>query len=194
LAFSLLLRPDLPQRVAPLFSLASALGVAEATETLCGLRPTLKWPNDLLLEGKKFCGILCESAGEPDRIAHVIAGIGINVLTREEDFPPEVRTTATSIVIASGKEVSRTALFAATLRSLAKSYGLLEGSGEEKLIEAYRKRCDTVGQTVRVVVDEGSREGVAEGIGPEGALLVRIDGELRPFHAADVIHLRRAEI
>jgi BirA family biotin operon repressor/biotin-[acetyl-CoA-carboxylase] ligase len=191
LAISFLLRPRLPQRNAPLLSLAAAVAAARATEALSGVRPILKWPNDLLFGERKFCGILCESAGEPDRIVHAVIGIGLNVLSGPESFPEELRPRATSIRAEIGKAVPRTELYAALAEALGALLEDLEHpGGEGRFVETYRSRCDTLGRTVRVVLEGEERIGEALGIDEDGALRVRFDDGDRPIHAADLVHLR----
>ena len=113
-----LLRPDLPpERLSPVTAMAG-VAVCRAVERLCGVSPGLKWPNDPVLDGKKLCGILTELSleGETARVQELVLGIGINVSQRPEDFTPEVREIATSLVQALGHAVSRPALAAEIIR------------------------------------------------------------------------------
>ncbi|MEW6776847.1 MAG: biotin--[acetyl-CoA-carboxylase] ligase, partial [Bdellovibrionota bacterium] len=113
LYFSLVLRPKIELHRAPQLTLLAATAVASAIERTANLSPQIKWPNDLLLDGKKFCGILTELSGDPDRVRHVILGIGVNVGTKK--FPKEIAPLATSLRLALGKEPPPRALLLAAL-------------------------------------------------------------------------------
>ena len=125
---SVVLRPNLPPSEALVLSLATGLAVRSAIRAIDSrMTPDLKWPNDVLLDGKKFCGILTEMNAEATRVRHVVIGIGINV--NQQKFPEEFRETATSLLLASGSEWSRVELTAALLKSLDREYrDLLEGA------------------------------------------------------------------
>ena len=104
---SILLRPSVPPLQAPLLTLMAGLAAAEAIEHVARIEPRLKWPNDLLVEGRKLVGILTEMSTMGQRIGHVAIGVGINVHHRRSDFPESVRETATSISLAAGRRVER---------------------------------------------------------------------------------------
>lgn len=186
---SLLLRPGaLPAPGA--VPLLVGLAVAEALEPF--LRPAalaLKWPNDLLVGDRKLGGILCEGAWESGRPAHLVAGVGLNVLHAPSDFPEALRATATSVRIASGREPSRREVAAAVVRALAAvARGPLELTAER--LAALEARDALRGR--EVVVTEPSTgaplaEGTALGIAPDGALLLRSPaGAIRPVHSGTV--------
>lgn len=174
---SVLLR-DLPSERAPLVSLAAGVAVARAVEGLAGAVPELKWPNDLLFDGRKFCGILGELAPGG---GYLVCGIGVNVRQGADELPAGVE--ATSIRLDTGKDLDRSELLAAILRELD---GLLEGTG---WLNEYRRRCGTLGRRVRVELADGVVEGEATEVRDDGALVV--DG--RAIVAGDVVHLRGAE-
>lgn len=163
---------------APLLTLAVGVAVAEALEGVVGRgAPALEWPNDILLEGRKVCGILCEGiagAAAAGGGAGVVAGIGVNLRQRPEDFPPELRERATSVETVVGGPVDRGALAGAILRGLRRRVDPPPRRVEGELARAL-ERLDTLrGRRVHV---EGVGSGVAEGIGADGALRVRIAGE-----------------
>lgn len=187
---SIVLRPAaLPQP--GLLPILVGLGVAEALDPLVRpARAQVKWPNDVLIGGRKVCGVLCEGSLDPGGGAAVIAGIGVNVGHSPADFPDEVAETATSLRIAAGWAASRAevagAIVAAVLRRASSPPAQLSGS----LLSALGERDALAGHEVRV---EGAEpvQGTALGINPGGALLVRADGALRTIHAGTVRIVRR---
>jgi len=177
---SVVLRPALPPSEVLVLSLAAGLAVQAAIQDHDPrVQPDLKWPNDLLIEGKKFCGILTEMNAEVTRVRHVVVGIGINVNQRE--FPPDLQNVATSLRLATGSEWSRVELCAALLKSLDREYReLTEGpNAKESILRRFSEGSSSV-QGARVTVDEnGGFEGVTEGLDPRGFLQVRTAGGLR---------------
>lgn len=183
-AISVLLRPpDVePQRWLWL-PLVAGLAVADGLRASAGVDARLKWPNDVLIGGRKVCGILAERvAGTPPA---VVIGMGVNTLLSQDELPVP---TATSLALA-GAEVVVGEVVLEVLRALERWY--LRWADGEDLREAYGARCDTVGRPVRVVISETeSVEGTAVGVDADGRLLVRVDDQLRAFSAGDVWHLR----
>jgi BirA family transcriptional regulator, biotin operon repressor / biotin---[acetyl-CoA-carboxylase] ligase len=178
---SIVLRPALAPSESLLLSLAAGLAVHAAIEEVkpadADLPPDLKWPNDVLIQGKKFCGILTEMNAEPTRVRHLVVGIGINV--NHARFPAELEDEATSLRLASGKVWSRVELTAALLKSVHLEYRRLLGGARESLL---RRFCD-LSSMVRgktVWVDEnGGFQGVTEGLDARGFLQVRTNEGLR---------------
>ncbi|MDO5116517.1 MAG: biotin--[acetyl-CoA-carboxylase] ligase [Synergistaceae bacterium] len=193
LTFSVLLRPKLKPGEVQLLNLAAGLAVKESLREYCGIPAELKWPNDILCRGRKLCGILSEAAGESDRIYYAVTGIGLNVNTAAEDFPEELRASATSTLIESGRSIPRWKLLIKLLERFAVYMELLASrEGAEKLLALYRLGCDTVGREVRVIQDGETFTGRAVGISAEGALIVLTGEGEKIFAAADVFHLRMA--
>lgn len=185
-----LLRPDLPpERLAPATAMAGA-AVCRAVEEVCGLSPGLKWPNDPVIGGKKLCGILTELSieGETGRADHVAVGIGVNVLQRPEDFPPELREMAVSLYQALGRPVSRPALAAALIREMDRLYGALSAGDTAPYLAEYRRRCVNIGRTVRLLTPGGAGETAeALDIGGDFGLVVRTaDGTVRTVRSGEV--------
>ena len=140
--------------------------------------PQIKWTNDLVLHGKKFCGILTEASanGESDRVQYLVLGIGINVHQRPEDFSPDVRAMATSLSEERGCPVSRPALAAAEIEELDKLDQALRGGRAKEYLDAYRSRCVTLGREVQLLRADGSREHVtALDVDDQFGLVVRRD-------------------
>ena len=185
--FSLLLRPRRPPEEMILLSLLTAVGVHQAIEEVTGLRPTVRWPNDLLIDGRKTVGILVELAGDQDLLRYAVVGVGVNVNLAEADFPPELRPIATSLRQALGKEVSRVPLLQRILERLETLYHRYLSAGPRPILEAWRALPTLLGR--RIVVEELGEtwEGTAVDLDDHGALLVRTDqGALRRLLAADV--------
>jgi BirA family transcriptional regulator, biotin operon repressor / biotin---[acetyl-CoA-carboxylase] ligase len=179
---SVLLRPAMPPSDALIFSLAAGLAVrAAVAEIAPQLLADLKWPNDLLLGGKKFCGILTEMNAEATRVRHLVVGVGINV--NQEKFPADLREIATSLRIETGTEWSRVELCAALLKSLDREYrSLTENAGaRDSILRRFEESSSSVrGRKVSVIVnsdvdvdENGTLAGVTEGLDERGFLRVR---------------------
>jgi BirA family transcriptional regulator, biotin operon repressor / biotin---[acetyl-CoA-carboxylase] ligase len=173
---SILLRP----RIAPAdilwLSLAAGLAVYDAIHTVTSLQPDLRWPNDLLFGPRKFCGILTELNAEVTRVRHVVIGIGINV--HQAEFPPEIRSIATSLYLETGRNWARHDLLLALLHSLDReSAALVEASGAAGSIRARLEQRSSWIRGKRVRVDEGEPyTGVTDGLDARGFLQVRAAG------------------
>lgn len=171
---SVVLRPNLPPSEALVLSLATGLAVHSAIQEIdARVNPDLKWPNDLLIGDRKFCGILTEMNAEATRVRHIVVGVGINV--NQARFPEELRHLATSLRSISGSEWSRVELTAALLKSLHREYrALLEKPGaHESILRRFAEHSPYVrGRKVRVE-ENGGFEGVTEGLDARGFLKVR---------------------
>jgi BirA family biotin operon repressor/biotin-[acetyl-CoA-carboxylase] ligase len=171
---SVILRPAMPPSDALIFSLAAGLAMRTAvTDIAPQLIPDLKWPNDILLAGKKFCGILTEMNAEATRVRHLVVGIGINV--NQTKFPAELREIATSLRIETGTEWSRVELCVALLKSIDREYrNLIEDAGaRDAIMQRFEENSSSVrGRKVNI---EGNEDlvGVTEGLDERGFLRVR---------------------
>jgi BirA family biotin operon repressor/biotin-[acetyl-CoA-carboxylase] ligase len=177
---SVVLRPQLPPSEALILSLASGLAVCSAVLQIDSrVLPDLKWPNDLLIEGKKFCGILTDMNAEATRVRYLVVGIGINV--NQEAFPSDLQQTATSLRLASGTKWSRVELCVALLKSLDREYHdlLQKPDAHDSILKRFQE-CSPSSRGWRVQVEEaGSFEGVTEGLDARGFLQVRTAQGLR---------------
>lgn len=172
---SIVLREVLPEQK-PLVPLGTALAVADACRQAALVTPDIKWPNDLVLGNKKMAGILAEAEGEA-----VVVGIGVNVRQRPEDFPPDLRETATSLETATGCQVDMDALEAAVLDHMEARMSAFD------FLDEYKSRCVTLNTRVRVHGVEQLVEGLAEALDAGGVLLVRDDrGIVHRVLAGDV--------
>lgn len=184
---SIILRPQLAPADALLLSLIAGISVAEAVEQTTGLQSDLRWPNDVLLEERKFCGILTEMNAEATRVRYVVAGIGINV--NQPSFSTELEPIATSLRLASGREWSRVQLAAALLKSLNDWYRKLSDGTVDSRSAIFRKfedRSSFARNRFVHVDEEGGYEGVTEGLDSRGFLLVRTDRDLRTLLSGGV--------
>lgn len=183
---TLLLRPQGPPASLLPLILTSGLAVAEAVRTVTGLAPDIRWPNDLLLNGRKFCGILIEISAEQQRVQHALLGIGINVHQRE--FDQELAEIATSLDVALGRRISRPLLLAEVLGQLEEWFGRLQQQGKAAILAAFEDRSSFArGLRVRVGFGSGSYTGVTAGLDPDGFLLVeRDDGTLATVLSGEV--------
>ena len=173
---SILLRPDVMPTVVPQLALVVGLGVAGAIETL-GLAPKLKWPNDVLLDGRKAVGILTEMEAELDRVRLVIVGIGVNVNLDRGDLPPYLRDTATSLKIAAGRPIDRVRFMAQILTSVERAYGRFTREGFAGSLKGDFDARDALrGRRVTREVGGAPVEGVADGVDDDGALRLVADG------------------
>lgn len=188
---SILIRPRMAPTRVQLLNLAAGLAVRQALKDLLGVETQLKWPNDLLFEEKKICGILSETASEADRVHFAVTGIGLNANIAPGQFPAEITKRATSLAILLGRNVHRGEVVAAIVRGLYGRIRALEKiDGADELVAEYRRHCHTLGRDVRVITDSGDVEGVAQDIDSSGALIVATGKGLITFGAADIIHLR----
>lgn len=185
--FSVLLRPALRPPEATRLTIAAAVAVARGVRTQTGLAPEVKWPNDLLLHGRKFGGILTELSGEQDRIRHVVLGIGLDVNLTAADLPRELRHQATSLRLALGRPAPRAELAVAVLRELDAAYERVTGAGFEALADEWESLCTTIGRPIEVALGPRRIRGRAEALDGDGALLVRTEhGHLERLTGGDV--------
>lgn len=185
--FSVLLRPSFRPQAATRLTIAAAVALARAIRSEVPLAPDIKWPNDLLLHGRKIAGVLTELSGELDSIRHVSLGIGVNANLLEEDFPPEIRPVATSLRLHLGRPVHRPALAAAILRELDLAYARVLEDDFASLSDEWTSQCSTLGRHLSVTTGQRRISGRAESIDDEGALLVRTEhGRLERVTGGDV--------
>lgn len=169
---SLLLRPAILPAQASVLTLLAGLAISEAIERETGLQAGIKWPNDILLNGKKLVGILTEMDCDMEQIHSVTLGIGINVQTTA--FSKELEGIATSLLLESGKRFDRAALIETVLEIFAELYGafLAAGGSFAPFMERYRRKCLNIGKEVRVIGGE-TYAATALDITPEGELLIK---------------------
>jgi len=187
---TLLLRPKLAPVQAPLLTMMAGLSAHTAVQAVTGLEVDLKWPNDLLIQGKKVGGILTEMHAEPGQIRFVIVGIGLNV--NQEKFPGELANTATSLRMEAGKAQSRMELLVRLLREFESDYNRFVREGVASVVARFESISSYAkGKRVRVTNGTESYAGTTAGLGPEGLLQVqRDDGRMMTVIAGDVAEAR----
>jgi BirA family biotin operon repressor/biotin-[acetyl-CoA-carboxylase] ligase len=184
---SVIVRPTLPPSEVLVLSLAAGLAVRAAVQEFdSNVQADLKWPNDVLIEGKKFCGILTEMNAEATRVRYIVMGIGINV--NQAAFPDDLQETATSLRRATGNKWSRVDLCAALLKSLDREYqNLISDTGAHNdILRRFEEQSSMIrGKPVRVE-ENGGFEGVTEGLDPRGFLQVRTGDGVRVVYSGSV--------
>jgi len=180
---SILLRPDLAMTEAGRLTILSSVAAMDAVEAVAGFRPQIKWPNDLLMNGRKLAGLLIETEPMGARLAFAVVGIGINVGHEAEDFSPEVRGLATSLRLVTGEMFRRADMLVALLQAFERR--LARPFAEAR--EAWAASSLTLGQRVTLTTARGTKHGQAVGLDESGALLLRGDsGEVEVVTAGDM--------
>jgi BirA family biotin operon repressor/biotin-[acetyl-CoA-carboxylase] ligase len=187
---SIILRPELSPAAAPAITLMAGVAAHCALTSVTGLAFDIRWPNDLLVGGKKVCGILTEMSAELDRLHSVVLGIGINVNHR--DMPSDLKTIATSLRIEAHKTFSRSNLLVALLKELERQYHVLLGEGSAAIARDWAAASSFAeGRRVRVILGTTSYSAVTAGLEPSGALrLRREDGEVVSLVSGEVVEIK----
>lgn len=172
---SIILKPNIEPQKAQIITLASSIAVVKALRPLLSDRVKVKWPNDVLVDGKKICGILTEMNCELENINYLVVGMGINVNHVIVDFPEMLRDTATSINIELGgqQKIERTPIIADVLNAFEELYLLILEGKTDKVIYDWRCMSATLGKKVKFKYQNEELSGIAEDITDEGVLLVR---------------------
>lgn len=190
LYLSLVLRPPVLPHAAPMLTLVAGIGVKDALESLTGLCCDIRWPNDILVNERKCCGILVEMEAERRRVDHVIVGIGINL--NHAEFPPDLGDTATSLRIETGNDWPREQVLDPVLRSLESCYDLYLDRGAEPVLQAFQA-ASSYARGRRVVIEGGPQDGsvpvrgITAGLNAHGLLMLEdASGEVAPVVAGSV--------
>lgn len=180
------MKPEFAPDKVSMLTLVMALSVAQAIEEQSGLEAGIKWPNDVVVNKRKVCGILTEMILEAEYIRCVVTGVGINV--NQPSMPEEIAQTATSLFIEKGEKLSRAALIESVMRHFENNYDCFIGSLDlSELKEAYEARLANKDKLVRVLDPKGEYEGIARGIRCTGELIVELpDGIVREVYAGEV--------
>jgi BirA family biotin operon repressor/biotin-[acetyl-CoA-carboxylase] ligase len=185
--FSILLRPNLRPQETTQLTVASATALRRAIFEQTHLPVEIKWPNDILINGKKVAGILTEMSAELDRVRHVIPGIGIDVNQDASEFPAELRKIATSLKIEAGEAIPRSALATRVLQELDKDYFRACTGKFSEIAEEWVEYCGTIGKDVTVRIGDRAVRGRAESLDDDGALILRTEhGRLQRITGGDV--------
>lgn len=187
---SMLLRPGMPPSYAPLLTLAAGIAARDAAAEELDVLPDIRWPNDVLVDGRKFCGILTEMRAEPDRVHYAVVGIGVNV--NQSKMPDELRETATSLRIETGKTHSRLELLIRLLRHMDRYYNQLLVEGAPPILRRFAEVSSYYkGKRVRITTARETFTGTTAGLEPSGVLRVtRDDGSVEMVVSGDVAEAR----
>lgn len=186
IAMTVLLRPTLkPEQISPL-TLVAALAVNRAVQKTTGLRTQIKWPNDIVANGKKICGILTEMSMEAGCVAYVVIGIGINI--GQKEWPQELQTKATSVLMETGRLTEQDAVIAETMRQFEYYYEVfMQDKAMTSLRKEYAEQLVNMGREVYVDQPGNGFCGICEGIDEDGRLLVRDEqGNAQAIFAGEV--------
>jgi len=173
---SVILRPPVQPSKASQIPIAAGVAVAEVLETYCPDKVRLKWPNDVLVEGKKVCGILAQMKTFADAVDFVVLGIGINVNLSREQFPRDIQEIATSLAVETGREISRLELIISLYENLEKCYKKLLQKGFGPIKEKWLELAPMIGRTVQVTFKDETLEGKATGLDDDGSLILLTEG------------------
>ena len=185
--FSILLRPQLRPQMATQLTVASATALRRAIKLQTGLSPEIKWPNDILIGGKKVSGILTEMSAELDQVKYVILGIGVDVNLAANEFPADLRKIATSLRIETSRPVSRAELAVHILRELDRDYARICAGEFTAVADEWEAHCTTIGREVTVHLGARQIRGCVESLDDDGALLLRSEhGHLERIIGGDV--------
>lgn len=172
---SFLLKPDIPPYCASMITLIAGMAVTQAVKAETGLEAQIKWPNDVVVNGRKICGILTEMSTELERIHYIVTGIGINV--NQQEFPEEIQSTATSLRIETGRNICRSGLITCSMEWFESYYELfLQTQDLSRLKPDYEALLANLGREVLVLDPAGEYRGICRGIDEGGQLLVELPG------------------
>ncbi|MXQ52569.1 biotin--[acetyl-CoA-carboxylase] ligase [Shimazuella alba] len=183
---SLILRPPIPIQQASHLTLLASVGVSSAIINQTNLPIKIKWPNDLLLQGKKICGILTELRGDQDKIEYIVLGMGINVNQQSDHFPSELKEVATSLAVQGKQSYSRASLIAEVMKELEYYYLLYLEQGFEPIRNRWESLSDLIGKKITAKTPQAKVVGVAESLSSDGSLMVRSGKELITIYSADI--------
>lgn len=184
---SIILRPSIPVHHAPQLTLLAAVSVAQAIEKCTGVNVGIKWPNDILIQGKKAVGILTEMQADPDKINAVIMGIGINANQKQEHFDEEIQHIATSLAIESGKPIVRAELMQQIFLQLEKLYEEYLQNGFSVIKILWESYAVSIGKEINARTMRETITGIAKGITEDGVLLLEDhEGKVHHIHSADI--------
>jgi len=186
LYLSVVLRPDIPAASSSLIPLMTGVAVADVVSQYCPGRVRLKWPNDILVGGKKICGMLTEMRTKGDRVHFLIVGIGLNVNMRKLDFPRELRETATSLRIETECDIERLDAATRLFEHAERWYRVFLNGGGASVREAWLQYADIIGKRVEVVFGSAVQRGTVSGLDASGALLLEGETGVQQVLAGDV--------
>lgn len=181
---SVLLRPGFAPTEAPAMTFAAALGVVNAVRRVSGVEAKIKWPNDVVYEGKKLCGILTEMSSDMDSVEYIVCGMGLNV--NQEWFPEEVADKAASLRMISREKLDRVKLCAAMVDDVFSYCERYVSAGMDAIFDEYCANSVIIGKEIRVLNGKDAVSGICSGFTRQGELMLDVDGVQRTFLAGEV--------
>ena len=184
---SLILRPTMQPGETPRITLMTAVVLAETLIFLMKLKLRIKWPNDILVNGKKLAGILTEISTEMDAVNYIVVGLGLNVNTRFENFPKEIKKTATSILIETGNRTPRIKLIQKYLKLYEQYYDMFKKNNFKPIMSRWRELADIIGKQIKVNVIGKTHIGEVVDVDNDGVLILKDDqGMLQRIFSGDI--------
>jgi len=191
LTFSILLFPPASEGALSLFTLASANAMIDAIKETLNLQAKVKWPNDILIHGKKVAGILLELLTLSSKRRALILGIGVNVNMLKIHWPEEIQQQSTSLLEVSGLSISREVFLLSLLKQLELWYQHFIEGQRARILSRWKASSETLGRRVQVMLPHRTLEGIAQNLSEEGALLLDLGkGQIHKIYSGDVVHLR----
>lgn len=192
---SFILRPEMAPSEIPKITLLAAVAVAKAIRAVTGLPALIKWPNDILVDGKKVCGILTEMKADQDSVAFIVLGIGVNVNTPAKSLPKGATSLKTELHnIGKDTAISRIELARNIIEAVEKYYDILKDNGASSIIDEWKSLSAMLGSRIKVVLPKRQFEGQAHTIDRDGALIVRLaNGVLERVSSGDIVMLKSVE-
>ncbi|ACF13100.1 biotin/acetyl-CoA-carboxylase ligase [Chloroherpeton thalassium ATCC 35110] len=188
LTFTIVLRPNCKPAQTTVLSLMGSLAIADAIYKMHNKKPEIKWPNDVLLGGKKVCGLLLESAISGEQADYVLLGIGLNV--NQKVFPKEIESVATSLRLAANRAFSRAAVLSEVARHVEKRYLQFKANNSQSILEDWKAYCTMLGKKITFLHNGMERTGVAIDIDDYGYLRVRVGATALMLSHAEISNVR----
>ena len=185
LTFSVIVRPTIAPELLCSLSLYAGLSVAEAIEKITSFQPTCKWPNDVLMNGKKICGILSDAVFEYNQLKGIIIGVGINV--NQRIFPVELQTTASSLVLETNREYDCSALLSLILERMEHNFQLVQSGRLDQIFERWKRYTTMFGQIITVHQTENIITGIAARLDEDGGLILLTSSGEQKILAGDIL-------
>ena len=190
LKFSMLFDLDIEAKDLPLVSLLAGVALRQTIEKIYNIKVELKWPNDILINEKKICGIISEAGSTGKRVQWVVCGIGANTNMRKENLPEEFADIATSLLIETNQFVKHEDFLDNFINQFTYYLKILETDGSEKIVEIFQFLCNTIGKKVKIILDGEVKFGIAKKIDNLGNIVVETETGEESYCSVDVIHLR----
>lgn len=184
LYMSMVLRPEIMPVEAPQITLIAGIVVRRIINRITGLKASIKWPNDIIVNGKKLVGILTEMSAEMEKVNYIVLGIGINV--NMESFEGELKDKATSLYMETGKRFKRSDIINEFLKEFEPSYEIFCKKGFAPFVEEYNSNCANINRSVKTVGGRSEIFGIAKGVNDKGELMILSEDKLVPVFAGEV--------